>query len=315
MVYLYWSRRDVIMQPMPARRLLLASLAAVYVIWGSTYLAMRIAIGGLPPLSMASLRFFAAGTIMLVVALRRGAQIPPARDWLRSLPVGALLFMGGNGFVALAEQSVPSGGVAVVCATMPLWVGVLGAAFGVKPTAREWLALVIGFCGVVVLMGGPTLAGRPQDIACAIASPILWACGSLLSRRTRDVGGEHAALVGPAVQMLAGGLVLAIVATLRGEHLPAHTPATSWLALGYLVVFGSIIGFTAYSWLLRHARPVVATSYAYVNPVLAVLIGAALYGEPLGWTTLVANILIVGAVMLAVGTRNAVSSGHGSRRR
>jgi drug/metabolite transporter (DMT)-like permease len=303
------------MQPMPARRLLLASLAAVYVIWGSTYLAMRIAIGGMPPLSMASLRFFAAGTIMLVVALRRGAQIPPARDWLRSLPVGALLFMGGNGFVALAEQSVPSGGVAVVCATMPLWVGVLGAAFGVRPTAREWLALVIGFAGVVVLMGGPTLAGRPQDIACAIASPILWACGSLLSRRTRDVGGEHAALVGPAVQMLAGGLVLAIVATLRGEHLPAHTPATSWLALGYLVVFGSIVGFTAYSWLLRHARPVVATSYAYVNPVLAVLIGAALYGEPLGWTTLVANVLIVGAVMLAVGTRNAVSSGHGSRRR
>jgi drug/metabolite transporter (DMT)-like permease len=314
-VYLYWSRRDVIMQPMPARRLLVASLAAVYVIWGSTYLAMRIAIGGLPPLYMASMRFFAAGTIMLVVAVRRGAQIPPMRDWLRSLPVGALLFMGGNGFVALAEQSVPSGGVAVVCATMPLWVGVLGAAFGVKPTAREWLALVIGFCGVVVLMGGPTLAGRPQDIACAIASPILWACGSLLSRRTRDVGGEHAALVGPAVQMLAGGLVLAIVATLRGEHLPAHTPATSWLALGYLVVFGSIVGFTAYSWLLRHARPVVATSYAYVNPVLAVLIGAALYGEPLGWTTLVANVLIVGAVMLAVGTRNAVSSGHGSRRR
>jgi drug/metabolite transporter (DMT)-like permease len=314
-VYLYWSRRDVIMQPMPARRLLVASLAAVYVIWGSTYLAMRIAIGGLPPLYMASMRFFAAGTIMLVVAVRRGAQIPPMRDWLRSLPVGALLFMGGNGFVALAEQSVPSGGVAVVCATMPLWVGVLGAAFGQKPTAREWLALVIGFCGVVVLMGGPTLAGHPWNIACAIASPILWACGSLLSRRTRDVGGQHAAFVGPAVQMLGGAVVLAIVATLRGEHMPAHTPVTSWLALGYLVVFGSIVGFTAYSWLLRHARPVVATSYAYVNPVLAVLIGAALYGEPLGWTTVVANVLIVGAVMLAVGTRNAVSSGHGSRRR
>jgi drug/metabolite transporter (DMT)-like permease len=314
-VYLYWSRREVIMQSMPARRQLVASLAAVYVIWGSTYLAMRIAIGGLPPLYMASMRFFAAGTIMLVIAVRRGAQIPPMRDWLRSLPVGALLFMGGNGFVALAEQSVPSGGVAVVCATMPLWVGVLGAAFGQKPTAREWLALVIGFCGVVVLMGGPTLAGHPLNIAFAIGSPILWACGSLLSRRTRDVGGQHAALVGPAVQMLGGAVVLAIVATLRGEHLPAHVPVTSWLALGYLVVFGSIVGFTAYSWLLRHARPVVATSYAYVNPVLAVLIGAALYGEPLGWTTLVANVLIVGAVMLAVGTRNAVSSEHGSRRR
>lgn len=294
---------------------LIASLTAVYLIWSSTYLAMRIVVVDLPPLLSAALRFIVAGVVMLVIALRRGARMPSLRDALRVAPAGVFLFVGGNGFVSIASQSLTSGGIAVVCATMPLWVGVLGAAFGVRPTAREWLALVIGFCGVVVLMGGPTLAGRPQDIACAIASPILWACGSLLSRRTRDVGGEHAALVGPAVQMLAGGLVLAIVATLRGEHLPAHTPATSWLALGYLVVFGSIIGFTAYSWLLRHARPVVATSYAYVNPVLAVLIGAALYGEPLGWTTLVANILIVGAVMLAVGTRNAVSSGHGSRRR
>jgi drug/metabolite transporter (DMT)-like permease len=115
--------------------------------------------------------------------------------------------------------------------------------------------------------------------------------------------------------MLTGGVVLAVVATLRGEHIPTHAPASSWLAVGYLVVFGSILGFTAYAWLLRNARPVVATSYAYVNPVLAVLIGAALHGEPLGWTTALANILIVGAVMLAVGTRNAVSSGHGSRRR
>jgi drug/metabolite transporter (DMT)-like permease len=314
-VYLYRSARDVIMQSMPARRVLVAALAAVYVIWGSTYLAMRIAVGGMPPLYLASMRFVTAGTILLVVALRRGAQIPPARDWLRSLPVGALLFLGGNGFVALAEQSVSSGGVAVVCATMPLWVGVLGAAVGVRPTAREWLALVIGFAGVIVLMGGPTLAGQPRHILFAIASPILWACGSLLSRRTRDIGGAHAGLMGPATQMLTGGVASAIVAAVSGEHMPAHVPVTSWLALGYLVVFGSIVGFTCYAWLLRNARPVVATSYAYVNPVLAVLIGAALYGEPLGWTTVVANVLIVGAVMLAVGTRNAVSSRHGSRRR
>jgi drug/metabolite transporter (DMT)-like permease len=306
------------MQPMPTartRRQLLASLAAVYIIWGSTYLAMQIAIAGLPPLYMASMRFVIAGAILLGLAMRRGAQIPPARDWLRAAPVGALLFLGGNGFVALAEQSVPSGGVAVVCATMPLWVGVLGIAFGERPTAREWLALVVGFVGVLVLMGGPTLAGHPAHIAFAIGSPILWACGSLLSRRTRDIGGEHAGLVGPATQMLTGGVVTAIVATLRGEHLPVHAPAQSWFALAYLVVFGSIVGFTAYAWLLRNARPVVATSYAYVNPVLAVLIGAALHGEPLGWTTAVANVLIVGAVMLAVGTRNAVRSEHGSRRR
>jgi len=186
---------------------------------------------------------------------------------------------------------------------MPLWIGVLGAAVGQRPTAREWLALLVGFVGVVVLMGGPTLAGKPLHIAFAIASPILWACGSLLSRRTRDVGGEHASLVGPAVQMLTGGAVLVVVALARGERLPAHAATASWLAVGYLVVFGSVLGFTAYAWLLRNARPVVATSYAYVNPVLAVLIGAALYGEPLGWTTAVANVLIVGAVMLALRKR------------
>jgi len=285
------------------RRLLVASLAAVYIIWGSTYLAMRIAVVGLPPLLMGAMRFLVAGAIMLVAARRRGAAIPPARDWLRVAPVGALLFLGGNGLVALSEQTVSSGGVAVVCATMPLWVGVLGAAVGIRPTAREWIALIVGFVGVLVLMGGPALAGKPLHIAFAIGSPILWACGSLLSRRTKDVGGDHAALVGPALQMLTGGAILLVVALARGEHLPAHADPSSWLALGYLIVFGSLIGFTAYAWLLRNARPVVATSYAYVNPVLAVLIGAALYGEPLGWTTAVANVLIVGAVMLALRRR------------
>jgi drug/metabolite transporter (DMT)-like permease len=285
------------------RRRLIASLAAVYIIWGSTYLAMRIAVVGLPPLLMGALRFLTAGAIMLVAARRRGAAIPSARDWLRVAPVGALLFLGGNGLVALSEQSVSSGGVAVVCATMPLWVGVLGAAVGERPTLREWLALVIGFVGVMVLMGGPALSGKPLHIAFAIGSPILWACGSLLSRRTKDVGGEHASLVGPAVQMLTGGAILLVVALATGERMPAHAAASSWLALGYLIVFGSLIGFTAYAWLLRNARPVVATSYAYVNPVLAVLIGAALYGEPLGWTTAVANVLIVGAVMLALRKR------------
>ena len=284
-------------------RTLILSLAAVYVIWGSTYLAMQIAIGGLPPLAMACMRFVVAGSVLLAVAVKRGATIPPLRDWLRVLPVGAFLFLGGNGFVALAEQSVPSSGVAVVCATMPLWVGVLGSAVGVRPTGREWFALLLGFIGVVVLMGGPSLAGRPADIVFAIGSPILWATGSLLSRRTKDVGGAHAALVGPALQMLTGAGVLAVAAVLHGEHLPAHAPASAWLAVLYLIVFGSIIGFTAYAWLLRNARPVVATSYAYVNPVLAVLIGAALHGEPLGWTTVVANVLIIAAIGLALARR------------
>ena len=282
---------------------LAASLVAVYVIWSSTYLAIRIAVQDMPPLWTASMRFLSAGAVLMVIALRRGATWPRARDWVAMVPVGACLFVGGNGFVALAEQTVPSGGAAVVCATMPLWVGVLGVVAGERPTAREWASLVLGFAGVLVLMRGPALSGKPEHIGLVILSPVLWASGSLLARRTKDIGGQHAAVVGPAMQMLTGGVLLLVASAARGESLPAHASTKSWLALGYLFFFGSLVGFTAYAWLLRHARPVVATSYAYVNPVLAVLIGAALYGEPLGWTTLVANAMIVAAVMLALSRR------------
>lgn len=279
---------------------LIASLAAVYVIWSSTYLAMRVAVHELPPLLMASMRFLAAGGVLLAVAVRRGATIPGARDWLRLAPIGALLFVGGNGFVAIAETSIVSGGAAVVCATMPLWVGVLGRFLGATVTAREWVSLVLGFVGVCVLMGGPSLAGETSHVVLLVCSPMLWALGSLLARRTKDIGGDHATLVGPALQMLIGGTILIVAGLVHGESIPVHASAKAWLSVAYLFVFGSVVGFTAYAWLLRNARPVVATSYAYVNPILAVLFGAALDGEPLGWTTLVANVLIVGAVMLAL---------------
>ena len=284
---------------------LLASLAAVYVIWSSTYLAMRVAVAELPPFAMASTRFLIAGAVLLAIARRRGAAWPSARVWRRNLPIGALLFVGGNGFVAIAEQSVSSGGAAIVCATMPLWVGVFGAVFGVRPTAREWASLVLGFTGVVVLMGGPSLDGKPAHVALLIASPIAWAIGSLLSRRGKGAEGPQATMVNAAVQMLCGSAVLAIAAIVRGEPLAVHASATAWFAVGYLAVFGSIISFTAYAWLLANARPVVATSYAFVNPILAVLLGAALYGEPLGITTVIANAMIVGAVVLAVTRRRS----------
>lgn len=282
---------------------MIAALAAVYLIWSSTYLAIRVAVQDMPALLMASMRFIVAGGVMLAIARRRGAAWPSMRDVTRVAPAGIFLFLGGNGFVALAESSVSSGGAAVVCATMPLWVGVLGVITGERPTAREWSSLVLGFVGVVVLMGGPALAGRPLHVVLVILSPIMWALGSVLARRTKDVGGAHATLVGAGLQMFVGGIVLAVAGAAIGETFPVHASVQSWLALAYLLVFGSLIGFTAYAWLLRNTRPVVATSYAYVNPVLAVLIGAALYGEPLGWTTAVANMLIVGAVMLALSRR------------
>jgi drug/metabolite transporter (DMT)-like permease len=279
---------------------LIASLAAVYVIWSSTYLAIRIVIAELPPLLTAGLRYSAAGLVMLAIARRRGAAWPSAAQWLRVLPAGALLFLCGNGFVVIAEQSVSSGGAAVVCATMPLWTGVLVAIGGERTSWREWLSLGIGFVGVLVLMGGPSLAGEPLHLALVVLSPICWALGSILSRRQAQKWRTGAVLLS-AMQMLSGGGLLLVVGIVHGERIPAHASAGAWLAVAYLAVFGSLIGFTAYNWLLRNTRPVIATSYAYVNPILAVLLGAALSGEPLGVTTLVANALIVGAIALALG--------------
>jgi drug/metabolite transporter (DMT)-like permease len=283
---------------------LIASLAAVYLIWSSTYLAMRIGVSELPPLLMASIRYSAAGLVMLAIARRRGAPWPSARQWLRVAPIGALLFVGGNGFVAIAELSVSSGGAAVVCAMMPLWTGVLAAITGERPSKREWLSLVVGFVGVLVLMGGPSLAGRPLHIVLILLAPVSWSLGSVLARRMGKAANSDT-FMSSAMQMLTGGAALAIGAIGRGERLPAHASATAWLALLYLLVFGSLIAFTAYNWLLRNTRSVVATSYAYVNPILAVLFGAAVSSEAIGVSTVVANVLIVGAVALALAKPRA----------
>jgi len=276
---------------------LIAALAAVYLIWSSTYLAMRIAVSELPPLFMVSLRYLIAGTLMLAIARRRGTAWPPAVQWLRAAPAGALLFVGGNGFVAIAELSVSSGGAAVVCATMPLWTGVLSALGGERPSWREWLSLGLGFIGVVVLMGGPSLAGEPAHLVLIVLAPVCWALGSIAARRQARTWRTDA-LMSSAIQMLTGGAASAIAALASGEPLIVHATGRAWLAIAYLVVFGSLIGFTAYNWLLRNARPVVATSYAYVNPILAVIFGALISGEALGVSTIVANVLIVGAIAL-----------------
>lgn len=278
---------------------LVLCLAAVFLIWSSTYLAMAIAVRELPPLLIASVRFAAAGLGLLAIARRRGAPWPSPRAWLTMLPIGTLLFVGGNGFVAIAEQTVSSSGAAVVCATMPLWTGVVSALSGERQSRREWLALACGFVGVIILFGGPSLTGQPVHIVLVILSPACWAVGSRLLRRASKAAGSHDAVMSSAMQMLTGCVALAIVGTASGEHFPARASATSWFAVAYLAVFGSLIGFTAYSWLLRNARPVVATSYAYVNPVLAVLLGAAA-SEVVGVTTVIANVLIIGAVALVL---------------
>lgn len=280
----------------PGRGPLLVALAAVYVVWGSTYLAMRIAVHGLPPMLMGGVRFAIAGAILMAYLASRGAALPTLRQWIYALPVGGLLFVGGNGLVAVAEQSISSGIAAVVCATMPLWMALFALTTGERPRTREWIGLGVGFAGVVVLSGGAELRADPVAGAVLLCSPVAWAAGSLLARRLPLPSGLMAA----AAEMLAGGALLFIVSAVRGERWPAEAPLDAMLALAYLIVFGSLVAFSAYSWLLRNARPAVATSYAYVNPALAVLLGAALGAESIGWTTALATPLIVGAVAIIV---------------
>ncbi len=282
------------------RRTLLA-LATVYVLWGSTYYAMSVAIaGGLPPLAMSGLRFSVAGAVLLALSRATGAPWPSARQWLLSVPIGVLFFVAGNGFISIAMQSIDSGAAAVLCATMPLWTALLAGATGERTGGREWLGLALGFAGVVVLVGGTSAAGQPVHLVLLLLSPPAWAVGSLMARRLPLPPGLGSA----ALQMITGGVALGLVAAARGESFSSGASTDAWLALAYLAVAGSLVGFSAFNWLLRNTRPALATSYAYVNPVLAVLIGAALGNEPLGPSTIAATGLIVGAVVLVARGRS-----------
>jgi drug/metabolite transporter (DMT)-like permease len=289
---------------------LIFSLAAVYLIWGSTYLAMAFVVTEIPPFLQGSMRFSFAGLVMLMIAMKRGVPFPPLRDWLRIAPIGALMFVGGNAFVAIGTQTVTSGGAAIVCAMLPLWVGVLGILNKERPTRREWVSL-LGFAGVIVLMGGPSLAGKPEHVAILLCAPISWSIGSVLQRRLPANTTTNDTFMLPAVQMLCGGAMLGLLGALSGERISTDTSTNAWLGLAYLAIAGSLIAFTAYSWMLRHSRPAIATSYAYVNPIIAVLAGVIISGEPLGATTFIANAMIVIAVMLVLrnGAKRQVRRG------
>lgn len=286
--------------PPPDTRFVVPALGAVYLVWGSTYLAMRVAVEGLPPFFMASTRFVLTGLVLLAFLRARGASWPTWREWAWSAPVGALMFVLGNGTVAVAEKHISSGVAAVVCGTMPLWVGALGPIFKERTTPREWLGLVLGFGGVAVLGLGGELRAEPFSAAILFLAPISWALGSLLARRLPLPKG----LMSAATQMLTGGAIMAVVSRVAGEPVPVNPPASAVVAWAYLAVFGSLITYSAYTYLLRTTRPAVATSYSYVNPAIAVAVGAALGGEHVGPETLVAVALIVGATVLVVMSKS-----------
>ncbi len=287
-----------------ARLRLVMAFAAVYVVWGSTYLAIRVAIETLPPFFMAGVRFVIAGTLLYTWTRWRGAPRPARIHWREAAIVGGLMLLGGNGSVTWAEQHIPSGLTALLVSTVPLWMVVLERLRpgGSRPSGLVVVGLGLGLVGIVLLIEpGNVIGSQPVDplgTAVLLIAALLWAAGSLYSRQARL---PAAPLQGVGMEMLAGGVWLLLAAAINGDwgRLSFEgVSSRSVLALGYLVVFGSIVGFTTYLWLLRATTPARVGTYAYVNPVVAVFLGWALASEPLTGQTLLAAAVILAAVAL-----------------
>lgn len=280
------------------RLLIPLGLFTLYVVWGSTYLGIRYALESYPPFLLAGVRFLGAGLAMYGFLRLRGVRPPTRRQWRNAAVTGVLLLLGGNGLVCYAEQSVSSGIAAVAVASMPLFAAVFSGMYGQWPSRRETVGLLIGFAGVVVLNLGSGLSGSRLGALALIVAAMSWAFGSAWSKRQDMPPGP----MNTAAQMLCASVALLLVGFGTGEQLPAHPTARATAALVYLALFGSILAFSAYLYVLKHARPALATSYAYVNPPVAVLFGVLLAGEHVGPFDLggMAIILVgVGVITLA----------------
>lgn len=282
--------------PPAARRaaLVAVALAAVYLIWGSSYFAMRVVLPFLPPFLMSGCRFVIAGSILYGVLRARGVPAPQPKEWAASAAVGVLLLSLGNALVATAQRTIESGVAATVIATVPLWTAAFAALFGERPTLLECGGLLLGFIGITVLQSGGSLSFGWDTVALCLA-PMFWAFGAAWSKRLPLPAG----LMATAAEMLTGGSVLLLLAVVRGDR-PLSSPTFATVgAFVYLVAFGSLVAFSAFGFLLRNTRPAIAMSYAYVNPLVALLIGAGLGGEPLSFAKLLACALTVSGVVMA----------------
>jgi drug/metabolite transporter (DMT)-like permease len=275
---------------------IILSLLALYLIWGSTYLGMHYTLESFPPFLMSGIRFTAAGCILYAV-LRLGKAANPTRaQWIGAGIVGILLVVGGNGLVSFSEQWVASGTVAVMIAASPLWTALAMGLMGRWPTRLEWLGLGIGFAGVILLNLNNGLWATPLGALALLFSPICWAFGSALSGRGKV--SLPPGLMTSAVQMIVGGVVALVIALLLGERMHGLPTLHAASALAYLILIGSIVAYSAYGYLLRRVRPALATSYAYVNPIVAVGLGALLAGERVTPITLIAMLIILTGVGL-----------------
>lgn len=280
------------------------ALTALYIIWGSTYLAIRFALeGGFPPFLLGGVRFIIAGSLMFAFLRWRGAPAPSRTQWRNLAVMGALLLLLGNGLVNYGEQTVSSGMTAVIVSSSALWMGIFSAMRGHRPSALEWAGLGIGFLGVLWLSAGGSLAGTPMGLVALLLASVAWSYGSIWSKG-RDLPSPFMTSAG---QMLCGGVAMCVVGMLAGERFHQLPSAHAIGAFWYLVVMGSLVGFSAYIWLLHHVRPALASSYAYVNPAIAVVLGALLAQERFGGRELAAMaVILLGVVVITLAkTREA----------
>lgn len=284
---------------MPASRrfpwLLIGAFITLYLVWGSTYLAIRIGVESWPPLLMAGVRFVIAGSLLYGFLRWRGVPAPTWAQWRAAGAIGFLLLSCGNGGVTLAEHAgVASGVAALAVATVPLFTLLFGLLFGHRNSRLEWAGIFLGLAGIGLLNLGSNLQASPMGAALILFAAAAWAFGSVWSKNLPLPQGAMAS----AAEMLVGGAALLIGSALSGERLTQMPTAAGWGALAYLIFFGSIVAFSSYMYLLKHVRPAAATSYAYVNPVVAVLLGIAFAGERIGAEECLAMGVIVGAVVL-----------------
>ncbi len=307
-------------RPGPGWIAIALGLAAIYFIWGSTFLAIRVALETLPPLALAGTRFVVAGAILYGLLRATVAARPATASWWPAAALGLVLIGGSNGLISWAQQWVPSGMAALIVATIPLWMSLVDWSIfgGVRPRRALILGLGLGFAGVALLMDPGHLARHgipPAALAAMIVSPVLWTLGSLW--QARKMRSREPALMNAAMQMLCGGASLLILSLATGELAgfdASQASLRSVAALGYLIVAGSVIAYSAYTWLLTVASPAVVGTYAYVNPLVAVALGTFLAHEPVSLRMLAAAALIVGAVALAMlGRRTSWRGSFGSR--
>jgi drug/metabolite transporter (DMT)-like permease len=293
----------------PSKIAILAAFAALYLIWGSTYLGILFAIQSIPPFLMAGVRFFLAGIILFAIARFQGAPKPDPATWRDALIVGACLLLFGNGGVTVAEKWVPTGLAALLVATVPIYIALLGWITGTapRPTPLVWLGLIGGFIGVGVLVQTAltTPSESPNEhlalgMAILLFGSLIWSAGSLYSRRARNAPSPFLAA---GQQMLCGGALLILAGIAFGEYRgfdPRHITMPSAVAFVYLVLIGSLVGFPAYIFLLRYCDPAKVATYAYINPIVAVLLGTAFAGETLTMRTVLGAGLIIGSVAVVI---------------